>query len=59
MPNLKSPEDRRSKNVTIRLKTEELEILDNEAEIRQCTRTDVIRDFINDSNFAQDARNEP
>ena len=58
MPNVKSPETRRSKNVTIRLTIEELEILDDEAEKRQCTRTDVIRGLINDSTFAQDARNE-
>lgn len=46
MPNIKSPEARRSQNVTIRLTTAQLRTLDDEAEYRQSTRTDVIRDFI-------------
>ena len=58
MVNVKSPETRRSKNMTIRLTTEALDVLDNEAEKRQCTRTDVIRDLIDKSTFAVDARNE-
>tara|TARA_R110000824_G_scaffold33479_2_gene107241 strand:- start:7475 stop:7648 length:174 start_codon:yes stop_codon:yes gene_type:complete len=56
MSNVKSPEERKSKNVTVRLKEEELIILDNEAEDRQCTRTDLIRDMINKSQFAIEAR---
>ena len=58
MPNIKSPETRKSKNVTIRLTKEERDILDNEADKRICTRTDVMRDLINKSEFAMFARNE-
>ncbi len=58
MANIKAPEERRSHNITMRLTMEELKIVDDEAEKRQCTRTDVMRDLIDKSTFAQEARFE-
>jgi len=51
--NIKEPANRRSKNVTFRLTEAQLEILDSEAEKRQCNRTDVMRSLIEESDFAK------
>ncbi len=58
MSNIKPQETRRSQSITMRLTIEEVTLLDDEAERRQCTRTDIVRGLIDDSTFAKDARDE-
>jgi len=58
MPNIKSPEERRSQNITVRLTQTEVKLVDDEAENKQCTRTDIIRELIHGSEFYQNAQEQ-
>jgi len=54
MANNKRPEDRRSENVTIRFKQATLARLDAEAEAQDTSRSDIVRDLINNTKFAHE-----
>ncbi|MHC4335423.1 MAG: ribbon-helix-helix protein, CopG family [Planctomycetota bacterium] len=51
MANHKRPEDRHSTNVTIRFKTTQLERIDKEAAAQNTTRSNIVRDMVDEKTF--------
>ena len=54
MANNKRPEDRRSENVTIRFKQDQLARLDAEAEAQDTTRSNILRDLVDNNRFSHE-----